>query len=403
MDEQFVEKRIRDAVEHAVPDVLDRVLAACDQPPAPVVPMPSPRRKRRWAPLAAAAVLALVCTGALGWRASTAVASVVSLDVNPSIQLQVNSREKVLDADPLNEDARRILDGMDLRGTQLKVAVNAIVGSLLQNGYLDSLSSAILISVEDTDAQRASRLEGDLTTQVDAALQNAAAGAAVLSQVVTYDAGLETQAQASGISVGKAALLRDIAALNSTLSAEALQSLSVEELTQLRAIGAPGLPIGKSAAAAAAETYAGLTAVDAVTWEVEAELDESPACYEVALQTHFGEFEYQVDAWTGQVLLGPADVLAPAAPDPSTADTPSSPSVQPPERQLLSRKDACAAALAHAGVSEGDAQDLSCELDEEDGRALYEIEFETSRGDYEYLLDAYTGAVLEADIDLEDD
>ena len=33
---------------------------------------------------------------------------------------------------------------MELKGTQLKVAVNAIVGSLLQNGYLDSIASAIL-------------------------------------------------------------------------------------------------------------------------------------------------------------------------------------------------------------------------------------------------------------------
>lgn len=81
----------------------------------------------------------------------------VSLDVNPSIQLQVNSKERVLSADALNDDAQVILEGMDLKGTQLNVAVNAIVGSLLQHGYLDKISSAILISVEDQDLQRASR------------------------------------------------------------------------------------------------------------------------------------------------------------------------------------------------------------------------------------------------------
>ena len=102
----------------------------------------------------------MVCCvfGLTSWRDANAVASVDSLDVNPSIQLQVSKNEKVLAANALNQDAEVILEGMDLRGTQLKVAVNAIVGSLLQNGYLDSLSSAILISVEDDDALRAARL-----------------------------------------------------------------------------------------------------------------------------------------------------------------------------------------------------------------------------------------------------
>lgn len=48
--------------------------------------------------------------------------------------------------------------GADLKGTKLEVAVNAVVGALVSSGYLDSLSSAILISVEDQDQDRASRL-----------------------------------------------------------------------------------------------------------------------------------------------------------------------------------------------------------------------------------------------------
>lgn len=119
----------------------------------------------------------------------------VSLDVNPSIQLQVNSKERVLAADALNDDAQVILEGMDLKGTQLNVAVNAIVGSLLQHGYLDKISSAILISVEDQDLQRASQLESSLTDTVNSALQNASSGAAVLSQAIASDAELESLAR----------------------------------------------------------------------------------------------------------------------------------------------------------------------------------------------------------------
>ena len=109
----------------------------------------------------------------------------VSLDVNPSIQLQVNSSEKVLQVQALNAEAQEVLADMPLEGTHLNVAVNAIVGSLLQHGYLDSISSAILISVEDADIQRASRLQQELTDQVGAALLNQQSQASILSQTLT--------------------------------------------------------------------------------------------------------------------------------------------------------------------------------------------------------------------------
>lgn len=125
-----------------------------------VVPFAPPSRRRRprmaWAAAAMLAVLLCGGFGLRGWQTSHAVASVVSLDVNPSIQLQVNQKEIVLEAQALNAEAEEILEGMDLRKTQLTVAVNAIVGSLLQHGYLDRISTAILISVEDDDVQRAS-------------------------------------------------------------------------------------------------------------------------------------------------------------------------------------------------------------------------------------------------------
>lgn len=93
---------------------------------------------------------------------SHAVASVISLDVNPSIALTVNRQEKVLSAQPMNDDAAVVLEGMELKGTQLDVALNAIVGSLLKNGYVDELANSILITVEDDDAARGTRLQQSL-------------------------------------------------------------------------------------------------------------------------------------------------------------------------------------------------------------------------------------------------
>ena len=45
--------------------------------------------------------------------------------MNPGVELTVNRQEKVLSAAPTNEDAVDILDGMELKGTPLDVAMNA--------------------------------------------------------------------------------------------------------------------------------------------------------------------------------------------------------------------------------------------------------------------------------------
>ena len=396
MRDQELEQRLRTAVDHAAPDPLERILASCGTQKGTVIPMTN-NKKKRWTSLAAAAVLALLLCGGFGlhgWQTAHAVASVVSLDVNPSIQLQVNQKEKVLSAVALNEDAKVILEGMDLRNTQLNVAVNAIVGSLLQHGYLDSLSSAILISVEDNDAQRAARLETALTAEVDAALQNAAAGAAVLSQVVTYDAGLETQAQTNSISVGKAALIQRVQALNGKLAFEDLAALSVEELKQLWETGAPGLPIGRDAAAYAAQKYAGLLEADAVTWDVDPELDETPAHYEVELKTAFGEFDYEIGAYDGEMLKGIPDLLRIAATE-ETFEAMTTAGYIPADK-------AKSIALEHAGIKEADALGLRVKQDLEDGMPVYEVEFRASGTEYEYELLALDGAILKAERDKDD-
>lgn len=393
--EQELEQRLRTAMDHAAPDALDRILASCEAQKGIVIPMEQARkpRRRRWASLAVAAALAVVCCvfGLTSWRGANAVASVVSLDVNPSIQLQVSKNEKVLSAEALNEDARVILDGMDLKGTQLKVAVNAIVGSLLQNGYLDRLSSAILISVEDDDAQRAARLESDLTAEVGTALENASAGAAILSQILSMDTGLQAQAQSSSISVGKAAMIRDIQALNSQLDFDALSALSVEELKQLRETGAPDMPIGTAAAAAAAMQYAGVSS-SAVTYDVDPELDEYPAYYEVELYTASGEFDYNVDAWTGEILKGPANVSSITG-----TTTPSGTSGG------ISADKAKSIALADAGVSENSALGLRVKQDWDDGMAIYEVEFRCNGAEYEYDIRSADGAILKSERDDDND
>ncbi len=456
MTNDQMERRLSAALDKTAPDDVDGVLSRCTERKGTVVPMKKKNnRMKKWMQTVAACLAVLLLGGGgLLVQQAHAVTSVVSLDVNPSIELRVNSREKVVSCQALNDEAAAVLEdmdgGRDLKGVKADVAVNAIVGSLVRCGYLDSLSSAILISVEDKDQARAQRLQQELTNVVGGALGNSQA--AVLSQTVQQDKELEKQAKANNISTGKAALIRQAMALNGSLTFEGLAQLSVEELRDLIEAGAPGMPIGMQAALEAAANYAGLTTADITDADVDPELDENPAHYEVEFQVPGkGELEYKVEAYTGQVLSGPANVTpsVPAAGDVGleaaksaalkhaglstavftkaerdyddgrleyelefhtdsaayevTVDAATGRVLDYEKENLrggtggtdIGAQAAKAAALKHAGLSEGQVRELQVEWDNEHGRAVYEVEFKSGGMEYEYVIDAATGSVLE--------
>ena len=447
MTDRELERKLADAVTRAAPDDLEAILSRCGEQNGSVIEMKElksdiidveavevkPKRKLR--PWLAAACAALVLLGAGGggliYRQSYAVASVVSLDVNPSIELKVNRAERVISCTALNTEAAAVLfdmdGGADLKGTKVDVAVNAIVGALVREGYLDSISSAILISVEDKDQDRAQRLQAELVASVDGVLRTQAPNTSVLSQVLDANTpATEYMTFNSGLSAGKASLVHKVMEMNGTLSLNSttafdqLAALSVEELSDLLETGEKRIPIGKDKAAWAAQEYAGTLVLSSnVVKDVDPELDDVPPRYEVELIVSGREYEYLVDAFTGQVLSGQKDVLntsanTPAAPDPAPtapdpgAQTPSTqkPSTQKPAEttpstagQDVGEEAAKRAALDNAGLSSGDVTNWKIEREWDDGRLEYELEFWCGSTEYDCTVDGHTGAVLKCGID----
>ena len=403
MTNEKMEQRLASAVEKTAPNDVNGVLSRCDERKGTVIPMTTKKTtKKRWTTLAAACLaLVLLGGGGIFYQQAHAVASVVSLDVNPSIELKVSKSEKVLVCTPLNEDAKAILadmgGGADLKGAKLDVAVNAIVGSLVRNGYLNSISSAIMISVEDNDTARAEKLQRELTSTVDGVLQTSKAKASVLTQTLTQDAGLEQQARENSISTGKAALVNRVLALNPALKFDALAKLSVEELKDLAEAGAPAMPIGTDKAMDIAAAAFGKASTAKMAYSaVDPELDESPAHYEVEIRSQTGEeFEYKVDAYTGAILESKREA----------ADGTEIPVVQPSKPAAsgdIGYAKAKSVALNHAGVSENKAYDMEIELDDEDGTLVYEVEFKSGNMEYSYEINAATGAILKHEAELDD-
>ena len=397
MTNEKMEQRLASALEKTAPDDVSGVLSRCEVRKGTVSSMKANHTiKKKWATLVAAC-LAVILLGGGGvlYQQANAAASVVSLDVNPSIELRVSRSEKVLACAPLNEDAKAILadmgGGADLKGAKLDVAVNAIVGSLVRNGYLSSISSAIMISVEDKNTARAEKLQRELTDAVDGVLQTSDAKASVLTQTLTQDAAREQQARENSISTGKAALVNRILAINPALQFDALAKLSVEELKDLAEAGAPAMPIGKDKALSIAAAAFSRDLADEIRYsEVDAELDESPAQYEVEITGQKGEeIEYKIDAYTGTILESKRETEEKAS------------AAQPTASGDIGHAKAKSIALNHAGVSESKAYDMEIELDEEDGMLVYEVEFKSGGMEYSYEINAATGAIVKQETELD--
>ena len=406
MTNKKMEQRLASALEKTAPDDVCGVLSRCEVRKGTMINMTTrkPTRKRWPALVAACLAVILLGGGGLFYQQANAVASVVSLDVNPSIELKLSRSEKVLACVPLNDDAKTVLadmgGGSDLKGAKLDVAVNAIVGSLVRNGYLESISSAIMISVEDKDTARAEKLQRELTSTVDGVLQTNDAKASVLTQTLTQDAEREQQARENNISTGKAALVNSVLAINPELKFDALAKLSVEELKDLAEAGSPAMPIGKNKAMdIAAAEFGKAYSAEMLHSEVDPELDESPAHYEVEITNQSGEeITYKIDAYSGAVIA----VEREAADDDNASEEQPAKPAQPETVQDIGHAKATSIALNHAGVDANTVYDINTELDVENGIIVYEVEFKSGNIEYDYEIDAATGAILRHETELDD-
>ncbi len=384
------------ALKRTAPNDVTSVLSRLHEQKGCVTPMKKTNLKRILPAIAACLALVLLAGTVFAYQASNAITTVVSVDVNPAIELRVNAKEVVRACIPLNADAEAVLAEMNggkyLKGTKLTVAMNAIVGALLQNGYLDRLSETILISVEDKDITRAATLEAELSKVVDAYLRQKESAATVLSQNVSENQAAKDLAAEYNISVGKAAYVEMVISLQAELAEKksVLAALSVEELSSLAQSGAAQLPIGKDAAKEAALAAAKLAYPDAANLkvtDVDAELDDYPPHYEIELFNGKSEFEYHIDAFTGEILFLRSSFNNVK----KNTDT----------AAYLTADEAIAAALAHAQLNRASVHTLHAWIDFDDGKPEhYNIEFEYGNKHYEYDIALTEPTVLDVDIDI---
>lgn len=408
MTNRETESRIKKAVEACTPDVLDSVISQCTDKKGDVIIMTKKNNNfvKKFAAVAAALIV-LVGAGTFGYNyysTANTVASIVSIDVNPGIEMTLNGKAKVIEANALNDDAKKVLDGLELKGTAANTATNAIIGSLLKNGYIDELANSILISVEDKDSTRGEQLQNELTQQVEATLNESSVNASVLAQQVKGDE-LKDEAQELSISQGKAALIEKIIAANPTYSKEELAKLSVNDLNlilsnpknEVKEVATAGSTasdkayIGTAKAKAAALAHVNVKEADVFDLEIDFDYEFGKMIYEVDFDTKNREYEIHVDALTGKI------VTAHSAYDNNNKEAATAAPAQ--QSKDIGKDKAKEIALNKAGVKASEASNLRVTSDYDDGRLEYNVEFVHNKKKYEYEINAANGNITDYDID----
>ncbi len=373
-------------------------------------------RNSIWTKVAAvAAGVAILAGGGFAltqYAGSVNANAIVAFDVNPSLEIEVNGKQKVVEVTALNADAEIVIGDMNFKNVDLDVTVNALLGSMLQHGYLSTDQNSILISVDCNNASKAATLQESILADVTALLSGNNIELSVITQTFDKD---KVPEQDKGGSAAKATLIEKILATGITnadgipYTYEQLAELKVHDLKLL--LDSKGIQIGgahadghagkgnyidKQQALDIAFAKAEITAEQALRVEIELDFDKklNAMLYEVEFEFGDVEYEYEINATTGDILK--EEIEAKDADDTDDDELTTAP------EGCIGKRAALDIAYAHAGISAENARDVDCDLKTFNGTPYFSIEFEVGNQEYEYAVHATTGEIIHSRVAIDD-
>ena len=382
LTDQEVEYMLAKAVVQQVPDIYQQASSAPITPLAVVdeiVPRQFPRQRLRGQRLAAACVLLVLCAGGIFSWLWFSTKAVVSIDVNPSVALSLNRFEYVIDTQAGNTDGADVLDDVSLKNLKLSTALDALMGAMSRKGYLDDQAQiSVFVDGSDDDFNRElydeitedlAHLAPDAVTQVGESATN--------EQTTEQPAGNEqtteqpsaeqtTEQPATDQTTEQPAAEQPITGQTGEQQPQQSTSITEEQAKEIAA------------------SHAGVTVADLTFHSVSLEEDDGRRVYDVEFYSGSTEYDYEIDAATGDILSYDNDVENFSIPQQQGTATGS----------YIGEDAAKAAALQRAGLTEDQVRWEKCELDEDDGRFSYELEFSSGQHEYECEVEAFTGEIL---------
>lgn len=339
MNKHDLEERINQEYKMGTPDILSRIedtISKTEQSETVVV-YKKPKKKpfyifKQIAMCAACLVLFIsgISIGAFVKKSPSStpnndIDTHIYLDVNPSIELQLNSDNKVVSCVAGNDDAEAILTDIDLTGTDMNTAISAIIGSMYVNGYLTTDSNSILVSVDSSTDERDEELLVKVTEKINKVFEKTQMGCSIIAQNVSPDDALRERARENGVSVGKMHLIDKMIEKIDSFKEDDRQSLSNMSIKELNLMytqtpndgdhdpfdkdistGEIGGFLNKEQAYNALISLLEINMEDVKSYSVHLALDlaspDKKMVYSIRIELDEGEKFYQIDCLTGELV-----------------------------------------------------------------------------------------------------
>ena len=383
----------------------------------------------------AAAACVLLAVGVVGvpyYGNNYVPDSHVDIDVNPGVEIVTNKKNKVLEVQSTNQDGASVIDGMDLKNTELKVAVNALIGSMVQKGYIQNDNTGILVTVRNNNEDKANQVKAEVLDDINVALSTNDIKARVMNQTAKNSMDVDKFAKENSISIGKAVFVLNLAAKDSSLDAKELAKMKVSDIANL--VVQKGIDIrdivdydsddsiweniediDEDARENAAGTSAAINSAKNISIEdakqiafahakiaqsgvtfIKAKLDteDGRQVYDIEFYSGNTEYDYEIDAISGEIVSSDMDIENYTIPAQTAAQSNNT-------AGDIGIEKAKEIAMSHAGVSPGSISFVKAKLDTEDGVKVYDIEFYSGNVEYDYEINAATGAIVSFDQDIE--
>lgn len=139
--------------------------------------------------------------------------------------------------------------------------------------------------------------------------------------------------------------------------------------------------------------HAGMKESDVTNLKIELDTEDGIKEYEVEFFSGNTEFDYDINAISGEIISVENDVEDDFNSDSNTNDTTVDSS------KVITEDEAKSIALKDAGIEEADAKSIQIKLDTDDGVKEYEVEFYTADKEYDYEINASTSKILSKDVE----
>jgi len=134
----------------------------------------------------------MVILSGCGSNTASKTETIVTMDVNPSIQFELNQDDEVVGISAGNEDAKKILEKVDVEDDDANKAVDKIVDSLVDEGHLSTENNTVLLSVDNDDDDKRIELEQKLGETIQSSLKENSIDGAIFSQDMDIDDDVES-------------------------------------------------------------------------------------------------------------------------------------------------------------------------------------------------------------------